>query len=194
MCAKINEAEMRNDWIARVLLGFMLAMGITMLIFFCLLSGGCSRKVYVPVETVRTEYKEADTTVIFNRFLKIFESKREKESKSDSLVDREKETVVLNVQGDTIKITRTHYVYVSTNREKELESENKTLKDSLSMLNTRLESIKTDSIPVIVPVERKLSRWEQAKMDVGGIAIVTAIALFIGLCIAVVWIIKKGRR
>lgn len=49
---------MRKDWIARALLGFMLAMGITMLIFLCLLSGGCSRKVYVPVETIKTEYRD----------------------------------------------------------------------------------------------------------------------------------------
>ena len=185
---------MRNDWIARVLLGFMLAMGITMLIFFCLLSGGCARKVYVPMESVRTEYREADTTAIFNRLLKIFESRREKESRSDSLIDHSSEKVVVNENGDTLKHEKERTIYRATAREKELETENKTLRDSVSMLSTRLESIKTDSVPVPYPVERELSRWQQAKMDVGGIAIVTAIALFIGLCIAVVWIIKKGRR
>lgn len=185
---------MRKDWIARVLLGFVLAIGITMLIFLCLLCGGCSRKVYVPVETVRTEYREADTTAIFNRLLRIFESRKERESKSDSLVDRENVTVVLNIQGDTVKEVKTKYVYRATNREKELETENKTLRDSVSFLNTRLESVKTDSVPYIVPVERELSRWEKAKMDMGEMAIGGVIVFFIGLCIAVVWIIKKGRR
>ena len=125
---------------------------------------GC-RTQYVPVETIRTEYREADTTAIFNRLLKIFESRKEKESKSDSLVDRTKETVILNENGDTAKHIRDRYVYISTNREKELETENKTLRDSLSVLNTRMEAIKTDSIPSIVTVERKLSRWEKVKMD-----------------------------
>lgn len=180
--------------IADAILGFLLAMAITALIFLCLLCGGCSRKVYVPVETVRTEYRDADTTAIFNRLLKIFESKREKEVKSDSLVDRTKEMVVLNEKGDTAKHYKTQYIYLSTNRETELESENKTIRDSLSVLNTRLESIKTDSVPVIVPVERELSKWEMAKMDFGGMAMGGAGVLFIGLCIAVVWIIKKGRR
>lgn len=180
--------------IADVVLGFLFAMMITALVFICLLCGGCSRKVYVPVESVHTEYRDADTTEIFNRLLKIFESRKEKESKSDSLVDREKESIVLNTQGDTVRLTRTRYVYLSSNREKELETENKTLRDSLSMVNTRLESIKTDSVPSIVTVERELSRWEKVKMDFGGMAIGGAGVLFIALCVAVVWLIKKGRR
>lgn len=172
----------------------ILAMMIMTLVLLCLFCGGCSRKAYVPVESVHTEYRDADTTAIFNRLLKIFESRREKESKSDSLIDRTKETVVLDDKGDTIKQTRTHYIYVSTIREKELERENKTLRDSLSALNTRMESIKTDSVPYIVPIERELSRWEKAKMDFGGMAMGGAGVFFIGLCIAVVWIIKKRRK
>lgn len=147
---------------------------------------------YVPVESVRTEYREADSTAIFNRLLKIFESRKEKESKSDSLVDREKETVVLNIQGDTVRQIQTKYVYRATQREKELESENKTLRDSVSVLNTRLESIKTDSVPVIVPVERELSKWEKAKMDFGGMAmggLTAVVVLFI-----IVWLIKKFKK
>lgn len=179
---------------ADAVLGFLLAMVITALIFLCVLTGGCSRKVYVPVEKVRTEYKDADTTAIYNRLLNIFESRKEKESKSDSLVDRIKESVVLNTHGDTVKIEKIRYVYVSSNRDKELETENNTLRDSLSTLNTRLESIKTDSVPSIVTVERELSRWEKAKMDFGGMAMGGAAVLLVGLCIAVVWLIKKGRR
>lgn len=152
---------------------------------------GCTRTVYEPVERVHTEYVEADTMAIYDRLLRLFESRKEKETRSDSLIDREKETVVVNVQGDTVRLTRTRYVYVSSNREKELEVENKMLRDSLSVLNTRLVSIKADSIPVIVPVERKLSRWEQAKMDYGGMALGAWLGV---LCIAVVWLIKKYRK
>lgn len=149
---------------------------------------------YIPVERVRAEYWEADTTAIYNRLLKIFESRKEKESKFDSLVDRTKETVIINEKGDTTRHDRERTVYKSTKREKELETENKTLRDSLSVLNTRLESIKTDSVPSIVPVERELSKWEKAKMDFGGMAIGGSGVLFIGLCIAVVWLIKGKRK
>ncbi|MDE5807512.1 MAG: hypothetical protein K2H76_05295 [Muribaculaceae bacterium] len=151
---------------------------------------GCTRKVYVPVERVRTELVRSDTSAMFDRLLRIVESRRQREVKTDSLVDRENVTVVLNIQGDTVKVVRTKYIYRSTEREKELESENKTLRDSISFLSTRLESIKADSVPVIVPVERELSRWEQTKMDFGGAAMVSAVLLFVGLCIAVWWLIK----
>lgn len=50
---------------------------------------------------------------------------------------------------------------------------------------------KTDSIPVPYPVERKLSRWEQTKIDYGGEAIVAVAGL---LCVAVIWLIRKFRK
>lgn len=137
----------------------------------------CRTTRYVPLESVRTEWREADTTVIYNRLLKIFESRKEKETKSDSLVDRTKETVVLNEKGDTTRHDKEHTVYKTTSREKELETENKTLRDSLSKVNTRLESIKVDSIPVPYPVEVPVVRernrrwWETSLIWTGGITI-----------------------
>ena len=151
---------------------------------------GCTRKVYVPVERVRTELVRSDTSAMFERLLRIVESRKEKSLRIDSLIDKEKELVVMNERGDTTRHNKERIVYRATEREKELESENKTLRDSLSVLNTRLESIKTDSIPVIIPVERELSKWEKAKMDFGGAAIIGAVLLFVGLCIAVWWMIK----
>lgn len=166
-----------------------------MLIILLLLLASCRAETkYIPVKKVNTEYIKADTTAIYARLLSIFESKKEKELKSDSLIDREKLTVVLNLKGDTVKETKTRYVYRATQREKELERENKTLKDSISSLNTRLESIKTDSVPSIMPVERELSKWEKAKMDFGGMAIGGSGVLFIGSCVAVVWLIKGKRK
>lgn len=50
---------------------------------------------------------------------------------------------------------------------------------------------KTDSIPVPYPVERELTRWEQTKMDFGGMAIGGLLAV---ACVAVVWLIKKFRK
>lgn len=49
---------------------------------------------------------------------------------------------------------------------------------------------RTDSIPVPYPVERKLTRWEQAKMDLGGVAMGVLTAM---LCAAVIWLIKIRR-
>ena len=169
-------------WFAVAVIIFMVTVGLC----------GC-RTQYIPVETVRTEYREADTTAIRNSLLRLIESRKEREARSDSFVDRTKETVILNENGDTAKHIRDRYVYISTNREKELETENKTLRDSLSLLNIRMEAIKTDSIPVIVTVERELSRWEKAKMDFGGIAIGGLVVSVVGIAL-LAWLAWKSRK
>lgn len=54
-----------------------------------------------------------------------------------------------------------------------------------------LVSVRTDTVSVPVPVERKLTRWERVKLEAGGYAIV------IGFCVvlAVVgWMVYRIRR
>lgn len=51
--------------------------------------------------------------------------------------------------------------------------------------------IDTARIAVPYPVEKQLSRWEQTKMDFGGMAIGV---LIIVVCIAVLWLINKFRK
>ena len=46
----------------------------------------------------------------------------------------------------------------------------------------------SDTIRIPYPVERQLSKWEQAKQDVGGMAIG---GIAIAVCVAVIWLIKK---
>ena len=48
--------------------------------------------------------------------------------------------------------------------------------------------IKADSIRVPYPVERKLTKWEETKMDIGGYAIG---AIIIVVCFIVIWLIRK---
>lgn len=52
-------------------------------------------------------------------------------------------------------------------------------------------TVDTARISVPYPVERQLSRWEQMKMDFGGMAIG---GIAIAVCIAVIWLIKKFRK
>ena len=164
---------------------------MALLIFLCLLCGGCTRKVYVPMETVRVEYKEADTTAIYNNLKRLFESKREKESKSDSVIDRSSEKVVVNEKGDTLKHEKERIIYVSSKHEKELEQKVSEQDSIINDLRTQLSSVKVDSVPVPYEVERKLTRWEEAKMDAGGFAMG---GVAIALCIAVIWLIRKFRK
>lgn len=54
--------------------------------------------------------------------------------------------------------------------------------------------IKTDSIRVPYPVERKLNKWESLKMEVGGWAIGVLSVVFLAVIgYAVLWLVRKYR-
>lgn len=153
---------------------------------------GCSPRVeYVPVERPRVEYRDADTTALMARWRSLIESMRTRERTSDSVVDKERESVTLNDKGDTVRLTRDHYIYVSSKREKELEREVHEKDSLIKKLRTQLQSVKVDSVPVPYPVERPLSKWEQTKMDFGGMAIGAVLVI---LCAAALWMIRKFRK
>ena len=174
------------------------ALGMPLSIFAVIMIGvavmlvsGCRSIKYVPVETARMEYKEADTAAIYNRLLKLFESSREKETRSDSLFDRFKETIVLKENGDTARYDRERIVYRATNREKELELKVQRQDSVINALTLHLASIKSDTIREPYPIEKQLTRWEQTKMDYGGMAIGVIVVL---ACVAVIWLTKRISR
>ncbi len=78
------------------------------------------------------------------------------------------DSVVIEKSGDTVYVNKWHTLY----------------KDKWKEIIKTDTIIKTDSIQVPYPVERKLTKWEQTKMDAGGIAI--------GVCIATVLMVIVG--
>ena len=78
----------RYEKIADAILGYLLAVAIIALIFLCLLCGGCTRKVYVPMETERTEYKD----------------RVQVQTRIDSVFQRDSISVFIN--GDTVRIEK----------------------------------------------------------------------------------------
>lgn len=123
------------------------ALGIAMLL--C----GCTRTVYEPVETVRTEKD------VVTRWL------------TDTVVQND--THFIFVKGDTVIDWRDRW------------------RECIKEVHDTVYVERTDSVPVPYPVERKLTKWEQTKMDFGGFAIGAIIAV---VCIAVIWLIKKFRK
>lgn len=168
-----------------------MSMRILAVLTLALTALSCAPTKYVPVESVRTEYIKADTTGMYERMLSFFESQRLKETSSDSVIDRTKETVVIKDNGDTARHDKERIVYVSSRREKELEHKVQQQDSIIKDLRIQLASVKTNSIPVPYPVERSLSRWEQAKMDFGGVAIGVLAG---AVCMAVIWIILRFKR
>ena len=123
-----------------------------------LLSGGCTRKVYIP-----TEHIVYSTDTVYEAVLRV-----------DSVIQRDSVAVVQ--KGDTVLITR----YRDRYRVKERTD--------------TVYKAKTDSVRVreLYPVERELTKWEQTKMDFGGMAIGGLIAVVVSAVI--VWIVKRKRR
>lgn len=155
------------------------------------LCASCTRTVYKPVETVRTEYVKADTTGLYEGIRSLLDFMFRREASSDSLIDRTKETVVLKENGDTARHDKERVVYVASHREKELEHTVQQQDSTIKSLRLLLESVKSDSIPVPYPVEKRLTKWEQTKMDFGGFALGAVGAV---VCVAVIWLIKKFRK
>lgn len=90
----------------------------------------------------------------------------------DSLIITD--SVVYREMGDTVFKEKWRTVYKDRWR---------TLTDSV---------IITDSVEVPYPVERKLTRWEQVKIDIGGITLSATVLL---IFFVVVWIVRaKSRR
>lgn len=113
----------------------------------------CTRTSYVPVESVRTEYRDRDVERL--------------------VADTVRDTRFIWVRGDTVVDVR-----------------DKVRISRVEIHDTCLIE-RRDTIPVPCPVERPLSRWEQAKMDLGGMAMG---GFAVAVIAAVVWFIKKFRK
>lgn len=175
---------------------FLVWLALIVVVMLTLALTSCTKRVYVPVERAVTqiEYRDADTTALMNRWRSLIESMRQTERTSDSVVDREKETVTLNDHGDTIGHYKERNTYVSSKREKELEHVISEKNDTIKELRTRLASVKVDSVYVEKPVEveRPLTKWEQTKMDFGGMFLGGLIAVVVAAVIG--WIVKRKKR
>ena len=97
-------------------------------------------------------------------------------NKTDTFIRRDsvyyKDSVIIEKNGDTITIQKTKTVY----------------KDRWMYKNSVDTVIKVDSIQVPYPVERKLSLWEQTKMNAGGIAILIVFVFIVIILLR--WLVK----
>lgn len=121
-----------------------------LLVFFALLFVGCKSIEYVPVESVRTEYK-----------------------------DRE----IIKVQTDTINNTRIVWIKGDT-----IVDIREKVRTRVVEIHDTTEIVKVDSVRVPYPVEKELTKWQQIKMDFGGMAF-GAIALV--LIAFVLWLLVR---
>lgn len=106
---------------------------------------GCRTTQYVPVETIKTEYKTRDSI------------------RHDSIYQRD--SIYVIDRGDTVYTYKDRYLY------------------KYLYLNRIDTVIKTDSIQIPYPVEKSLTRWQKAKIELDGWAFGVLIMLAIMLII-----------
>ena len=106
----------------------------------------------------------------------VYVTKHDTLTKHDSVY--QKEFVDRFVKGDTVFLTKTKVDYRYKNIYKTLYR----------------DSIKTDSVRVPYPVEKKLSRWQGLKMEVGGWAIgVLSVVVLGAIGYIIMWLVRKYR-
>lgn len=106
----------------------------------------------------------------------VYVTKHDTLTKHDSVY--QKEFVDRYVKGDTVFLTKTQVDYRFRNIYKTLYR----------------DSIKTDSVHVPYPVEKKLSRWQGLKMEVGGWAIgVLSVVVLGAIGYIIMWLVRKYR-
>lgn len=106
---------------------------------------GCRTTQYVPVETIKTEYKTRDSI------------------RHDSIYQRD--SIYVIDRGDTVYTYKDRYLYKYLH---------------INRIDT---VIRTDSIQIPYPVEKALTRWQKAKIELGGWAFGVLIMLAIVLII-----------
>lgn len=129
---------------------------------------GCKTTKYVPVESVRTEYKD--------RVVMRHDTVRDSVMRLRDVYRHDSMAVMM--RGDTVFVDRWHTLRL-IKWEQATHMSNIVAGDSAS-------SVRVDSVRVPYPVERKLTKWERVKMDFGTAAIViAALAIMVGIVFAV---------
>lgn len=167
----------------------LIIIGLLALTSLCFTS--CSHRVYVPVQSIRT-----DT---------IYMSKKDSVHIKDSLITRQVITtrdsvaihdsvvIVKDEQGNIKEklIVRYRDRWHATQDNLMLQR----MIDRYKASNDSLRATMKEHIEVPKVVERELSRWEKLKMDVGGWAIGAMSTVLLGVIgYIVVWLLKKYRK
>lgn len=95
---------------------------------------------------------------------------------------------IVSLQRDSVRTTDSVYVAVKGDT---LRIERWRTRERWRVERDTLWRVRTDSVAVPYPVERRLTRWERAKQEAGGVAI-GIVLVFVS--VAVVWLLKRIRR
>ena len=146
--------------------------------FLSILMVGCKSIQYVPVETIRTEIKNIHDTVRINDSIK-----------------NEMQTVIREADSTEIERLNKEYGFKLDKAQRTILILQKELEHSSHNQSEIRDSIvyRDKEVQVPYPVEKKLTKWQQIKLDIGGY---TMIVLIVLLIIGFLWLFlrRTGKR
>lgn len=167
----------------------LIIIGLLALTPLCFTS--CSHRVYVPVQSIRT-----DT---------IYMSRKDSVHIKDSLITRQ----VINIRDsiaihDSVVIVKDEQGNIKERLIVRYRDHWHATQDNLTLLrlidrykasNDSLLTTMKEHIEIPKVIERELSRWQKIKMDVGGWAIgAISATLLAAIAYVIIWLLKKYRR
>lgn len=164
---------------------------ISLLALTALCFTSCSHRTYVPLQSVHTDtvYMARKDSVHIKDSLVI----RQVINVRDSVAIHDSVVIIKDEQGNIKEklIIRYRDRWHATEDNLSLQRQIEHYKAS----NDSLRATRKERIEVPVPVEKKLSRWQKIKMDVGGWTIGAMSTVLLGVIgYIVVWLLKKYRR
>lgn len=162
-----HQKELRAGFSYKVCFYCFIAMIVLIILLTFLTS--CKSIQYVPVEKVRTEYKHTTDTI--KQTDSIFSEKE--------TIIREADSALVAKLGLQLKANERAILVLKRELERQVNKQSEQHTDTV---------IKTDTIQVPYPVEKKLTKWQQFKMDAGNVGLGLCILILIALLMR--WYIK----
>lgn len=147
-------------------------IGIVIVLFLSALFSGCKSIEYVPMKETRIEHHHTTDTI----------------HTTDSIIDKQT-TVIREVDSATmaqygIKLNAAERAWLIQNDRLQREIER------LQAIHSEADSVE-DEKPVPVPVEKKLTAWQQVCIDYGKLTMGATVLLVIFI---IIWIVRRFRK
>ena len=141
---------------------FWAFIGMIAAILLAALFTGCKSIQYVPVETIRTEIKQIHDTV-----------------KIQDSVKHDNQLIIREADSAEIERLNTEYGFKLDKAQRTILVLRKELEQRSHSQTETKDSIiyKDKEVQVPVPVEKKLTRWQQLKLDLGEIFIIITVVI-----------------
>lgn len=160
---------------------------VAMLAMVC----GCTRTIYTPVEKIVNDSTSVMSVMNEAQFQSLLTSLKKNVNSRDTVLVKDSTIIVINQQGDVVSKEKFRDTNKSHYQEELVEKLQQKYDSIFNAQREEYNAILARLEQTPVPIEKPLSKWQQFKQDVGGIAIGLSLAV---IAYIVIWLIRKFKR